>query len=514
MTELLTGAGMRAHESAAIESGDVTGLELMERAGQSVVEAMEETWPELLSKKGIAAVLCGPGNNGGDGFVIARLLQGRGWAVRVYAFGDTDALPPDAQANCDRWRQTETVAPFEDAGFSSENAPDVIIDALFGIGLTRPLTAPLDLVVSGVNALRAGGATRIVAVDIPSGVCADSGRALGVCVQADLTVTFHCLKPGHVLRPDGDAHSRHMVVKDIGLPASPQQAADGEVIRTIETPPADLLAKKGAAHKYGHGHAVIVSGPAARTGAARLAARGALRIGAGLVTVAAHADALAELGAHLTAIMLRQANDGHAFRDGFAQDPRVTALCAGPALGLSWEAADLLRAVLALNRATVLDADALTLLADDPALFDALHKDCVLTPHAGEFARVFPDISEKLSAPARHGPAFSKIDATRLAAARAGCVVLLKGPDTVIAAPDGQCVVNPPDEEAGWLATAGSGDVLAGFICGLLTRRFPPLQAAAAATRLHTDCARRFGPGLIAEDLPDVLPQVFRALGV
>jgi ADP-dependent NAD(P)H-hydrate dehydratase / NAD(P)H-hydrate epimerase len=274
----------------------------------------------------------------------------------------------------------------------------------------------------------------------------------------------------------------------------------------------EALRKKPEQHKYDHGHALILSGGAGRGGAARLAARGALRIGAGLVTLGCPPAALQENAAQLTAIMLRRVEDARALKE-VLEDPRLNALCLGPALGLGKDTRALVETALAAGRATVLDADALSSFAEAPeALFEMLHPETVLTPHAGEFARLFPDIAE---APAE-GPALSRVGATRAAAARAGCIVLLKGAHTVIADPGGRCAVNSAlsARAAPWLATAGAGDVLAGFITGLLARGFAPMQAAETAAWLHVECALRFGPGLVAEDLPDMLPQVFRALEV
>jgi hydroxyethylthiazole kinase-like uncharacterized protein yjeF len=276
---------------------------------------------------------------------------------------------------------------------------------------------------------------------------------------------------------------------------------------------------KRTGHKFSHGHALILSGPPGHGGAGRMTARGALRIGAGLVTIACPPDALAENAGRLDAIMLKVVEGGAGLAAVLA-DARINALCLGPGLGLDSRAADLVRAALvgrgSARRYLTIDADALTLIARDPALFALLHKDCVLTPHHGEFVRLFPDIAAKLDAPATTGPAYSKVDATREAAARAGCVVLYKGPDTVIASPHGTCVINSAayDRPAPWLATAGSGDVLAGFITGLMARGFAPQQAAETGAWLHVECARSFGPGLIAEDLPEELPKVFRALGL
>ncbi|MXQ07352.1 NAD(P)H-hydrate dehydratase [Alphaproteobacteria bacterium GH1-50] len=278
----------------------------------------------------------------------------------------------------------------------------------------------------------------------------------------------------------------------------------------------DALCKSPDVHKYDHGHALILSGGPGKTGAARLAARGALRIGAGLVTIGCPHTALAEVAGQVTAIMCRPL-DGAPGLTELLEDTRLNALLLGPGLGLGQDTQALVLSALSGKRATVLDADALSRFSRNPeTLFDALHETCILTPHAGEFARLFPDIAEKLHAPATTGPAYSKIDATREAAAQAGCVVLLKGPDTVIADPKGRCAINASvyDRAAPWLATAGSGDVLAGFIAGLLARGLTPFDAAATAAWLHTECALSFGPGLIAEDLPEELPSVFRALGV
>jgi hydroxyethylthiazole kinase-like uncharacterized protein yjeF len=296
------------------------------------------------------------------------------------------------------------------------------------------------------------------------------------------------------------------------LLAGPQ--SDAVVDATL---PAVLRLGKVEGHKYSHGHALILSGPCGRGGAGRLAARGALRIGAGVVTVGCPLDAIPENAARLDAVMLRGVADGAALA-GVLEDKRINALCLGPGLGTGEREVEL--AAVALESRgeprLVLDADALTILSYHPALFAALHEGCILTPHAGEFARLFPDIAAKLAAPTTNGTAFSKVDATREAAARAGCVILYKGPDTVIADPSGRCAINLAhhDRAAPWLATAGSGDVLSGFITGLMTRGVSPFDAACTGAWLHVDCARSFGPGLIAEDLPEELPKVFRALGL
>ena len=695
---------MRAMEQAAIDSGAVTGLDLMERAGQGVVAAVLAEWPDLALTAHRAVVLCGPGNNGGDGFVVARLLKERGWEVEVFLYGDARKLPPDARVNAERWSRSATMTALGFPAIAAERLvqlrasvspdpaqaerPRLVIDALFGTGLTRPahgLSPIFDL-----RASTSPDCAKWVAVDMPSGLCSDSGRlyppkdpatTVRQGLRADLTVTFHRRKPGHLLG-DGPTVCGKVGLIDIGLPdlddddldALVRGAADGGAKVALAAPDLRRLAKTNG-HKYHYGHALIVAGPPAHGGAARMAARGAIRIGAGLVTVGAPDGSLVENAARLDAIMLRRVDGPDDLRDLLA-DRRINAVCLGPGLGHE-RAKALLPVVLEASappppsgvpgltrdldpqaappargpgsaagaaqngsgapvplavpgltrdldpqaaspargpgsaagaaqdgsgapvplvvpgltrdldpqaaspaqgpgsaagaaqdgsgapvplvvpgltrdldgqaappdpqvaspergpglaagaardsdgtpgpaRQVVLDADALTHLAKTPALFAALHARCVLTPHAGEFARLFPDLAERLNKPATEGPAYSKVDATRDAARRAGCTVVFKGPDTVIADPQGQCSINPAayDRAAPWLATAGTGDTLAGMICGLLARDFAPMQAAETAAWLHVECALSFGPGLIAEDLSEELPKVFRRLGL
>ena len=560
MTELLTAAQMRAIEEAAIASGEVTGLELMERAGRGVVEAIFEEWPELAQTSHRAVVLCGPGNNGGDGFVVARLLKEWGWEVEVFLYGDPEKLPPDARVNYERWRAMGEVRMLP-CGTPCFNPWDsnLIVDAIFGTGLTRGISFEdgLGTCLPEWDLRYEPGCPRVVAVDVPSGLCADSGRSLeGDGLWADLTVTFQWPKQGLFLA-EGPFCVGKIGIVDIGLVLRPGWSLEATPVerdgvttllpqgQEIEARRPIVMLKEPSwglgksdpfgrpTHKYTHGHALILSGGAGKGGAARLAARGALRIGAGLVTVGCPPDALTENAARLDAVMLKPVADADAFAR-VLEDKRINALCLGPGLGTGEGEVALVASALqnraearptdagdtvgraSARRPLVLDADALTILAREPDLFAALHENCVLTPHAGEFARLFPDIAEKLAAPAIKGPAYSKVDATREAARRAGCVVLYKGPDTVIADPTGRCSINSAhyDRAAPWLATAGSGDVLAGFIAGLLARGFAPMQAAETAAWLHVECALKFGPGLIAEDLPEQLPAVFRDLGL
>ncbi|WP_343503821.1 NAD(P)H-hydrate dehydratase [Alloyangia pacifica] len=511
MSVLLTAAQMRSAERTGMARGAGSGADLMERAGQGVVAALLAKWPQLAMAPAHALVLCGPGNNGGDGFVIARLLAGLGWQVEVFLLGDVERLPPDARLNHDRWSALGPVGrlPF-DAPPVAAGPKGVLIDALFGTGLTRGLGPEVAQVFSCLDAPGFAGWQR-VAVDLPSGLCADSGRRIGgdnaAGFVADLTVSFHAAKLGHYLG-EGPALCGALEVAEIGLPNG--LVADPAAL--IEAPTFPLA--KRAGHKYGHGHALVLGGGFGRTGAARLAARAALRIGAGLVTLAVPGAAQMEVAAQITALMLRRVEAG-ADLSAVLEDGRLNALCLGPGLGIE-RARDLVPVALAAGRATVLDADALSAYSDAPeTLFSQLHPAVVLTPHDGEFARLFPDLAARLSAPAQHGPAFSRVDAARAAAERAGCTLLLKGPDTVIAAPGGPASVHAAvyGRAAPWLATAGAGDVLAGLTCGLLARGAAPLQAAQTAAFVHVETARHFGPGLIAEDLAEALPSVLRDLG-
>jgi ADP-dependent NAD(P)H-hydrate dehydratase / NAD(P)H-hydrate epimerase len=552
VTELLTAVQMRDIERAEIESGAVTGLQLMERAGRGAVDAAFEKWPELSQGHHRAIILCGPGNNGGDGFVIARRLHDKGWAVDVFLFGDAGHLPPDAKANHDLWLQRGAVQVFDPAAIWGCDRPDLFVDALFGTGLTRPLPDPLaialDVRMMPIRPL--AGAIRRLAIDCPSGLNLDTGLiALDHKEDVDddpempsirvnsahLTVSFHSLKVGHKIGLGpmlcGDvrvvdiglcgtaAHERAMV----GTEPDPERARLAEpVFAQKALPPriwpGTIIAKlRGSGHKYDYGHVMVLSGGVGRGGAARMAARTALRSGAGLVTVLCPPEAVAENACHLDAVMLRACADADAFRH--LADDRVTSLCLGPGLGVSQATNDLVLAALAhkgrersgRETAVVLDADALTSFASDPdTLFTQTHGRTVLTPHEGEFARLFPDLSQAN----RNGR--SKVDVVRAAADRAGCIVLLKGEDTVIAKPGGGASVHSAtgDRAVPWLATAGAGDVLAGLIAGLAAPPTSPdlFCVAEAAAWLHCEAARQFGPGLIAEDLPEVLPNVFSTL--
>ncbi len=475
--EVLTCAQIAKADAFAIAQG-VASLTLMENAGRAVADAIAARF-----KPCAVTVLCGPGNNGGDGCVVARLLDEHGFTVRVAHDADPKG---DAKVMSDQWKGTRlALTP------AALDGAKLVVDALFGAGLCRPLEGASAGIVEALNDLP------VVAIDMPSGVSGDTGQPLGgVTVKAVLTVTFFRKKPGHLLLP-GRALCGEIVLADIGIPDA---AADTQL---HENTPA-LWAyphPKAIGHKYHRGHVVVVSGGAHATGAARLAARGALRIGAGLVSVASPPGAVGVNAAHLTAIMLKPF-EGAAGLAEILADRRLNTVVIGPGLGVGGETRALVDIALKSGAAVVLDADALTSFQDDPeALFNRLHDRCVLTPHAGEFERLFPGQLDE---------AGGKVEAARAAAARAGAVVLLKGGDTVIASPSGKAAINanaPPT-----LATAGAGDVLAGFIAGLLAQNLPAFDAAACGTWLHGAAADRFGLGLIAEDLPEILPEVLDLL--
>ncbi|HEY5339200.1 MAG TPA: NAD(P)H-hydrate dehydratase [Rhizomicrobium sp.] len=486
-SEILTVAQSYDTDAFAAAHGIAT-LTLMENAGRAVADAIEARWaPQTV------AVLCGPGNNGGDGFVVARLLRERGWDVRLALLGRRDELKGDAAVMARRWSGSDE--PLSSVVFDDVT---LIVDALFGAGLSRPLSGAAADLAAVLNK----SPIPVVAVDVPSGLAGDSGNVIeGDCIHADLTVTFFRKKPAHVLMP-GRKFCGEVAVAAIDIPEAAIASIHPNLFENVPALwGADYPWPDPLAYKYARGHCVVVSGPAHQTGAARLAARGALRVGAGLVSVASPQEAVAVNAAQLTAIMVKPFTGADGLAD-LLKDVRFNSVVIGPGVGVGQQTKDMVAAVLATKACVVLDADALTSFRDDPsALFKQLRENCVLTPHDGEFDRIFPGLLKKSP---------SRIDAAREAATTAKCIVLLKGPDTVIAALDGRAIVN--SHAPATLATAGSGDVLAGIIGGLMAQGLDPYKAAAAAAWLHGEAAYRFGPGLIAEDLPELLPDSLSAL--
>ncbi|MEC9347353.1 MAG: NAD(P)H-hydrate dehydratase [Pseudomonadota bacterium] len=477
---LLSVREMYASDAHAVANG-VPGEILMEAAGRGAADAIQRRW----SPRPVV-VLCGPGNNGGDGFVVARHLQQAGWPVRLALLGDADRINGDAALMADRW-----TGPVEPLAADCLGDAEIVVDALFGAGLARPL--------GGVAAELAGacGDRVVVAIDVPSGVQGDSGTVEGAAFRADLTVTFHLKKTGHLLVPGRELCGEIEVV-DIGVPPTVAGAVPVQCWRNDPTLWQAAWPRPGMdAHKYTRGHALVNGGGLTASGAARMSALAALRAGAGLVTCVVPPSAAIVYASHLTAVMLQTAEDLDAWRAQLA-DPRRNAVLVGPGNGINQRTRDFTLAALDAGKATVLDADAITVFADEPkALFSRIAAPCIMTPHAGEFRRLFKAGTDKLAA-------------TRDAARKSGAVVIHKGPDTVIAAPDGRAAIN--DNAPAWLATAGSGDVLAGFCLGLLAAGMPAFEAAAAAVWLHGATGRIGGPGLIAEDLPGLLPAVLRDL--
>lgn len=483
-SEVLTVREMVAADRYAVEHG-TPSLALMEEAGLAVANEICKRWTPRP-----CAVWCGPGNNGGDGYVVARHLEQRGWDVWVETSVDVEQLTGDAAVMARRWTgATKSLSE------NSEGA-ELFVDALFGAGLSRPLDgAARDLAIRSQQQRH-----RIIAVDVPSGIHGDMAKAFdAVACHAELTVTFFRKKPAHLLLP-ARSHCGEVVVADIGLP---EAAIEAIKPRLFENGPAlwSYPWPKSDGHKYSRGHCVVVSGPAHATGAARLAARGALRVGAGLVSVASPMDAVSINAAALMAIMVKPFS-GASGLGKLLQDQRLNAVVVGPGCGVGRATQELVGAILASRAGAVLDADALTSFSSETgALFAQLREPAVLTPHEGEFEKLFPDLLKKSD---------NKVEAARAAAAATKCTVLLKGADTVIASPDGRAIINSNAPPA--LATAGSGDVLAGFVGGLMAQGLNSFDAAAIAAWLHGEAANMFGPGLISEDLPEQLPAVLSAL--
>ncbi len=472
---------MAAADKAAIEGG-ISGIALMEAAGSAVANAVGGKF----SKRPVL-VVCGPGNNGGDGFVAARHLRNAGWPVTLALLGQVDALDGDAATSAALWKGN-----IEPLSLELLTGAGLVIDALFGAGLSRPIKDDAALFLQALINSR----IPTCAVDVPSGLDGASGDVLGIAAPAQITVTFFRKKPGHVLMP-GKALCGEVIVADIGIPpcilgqigAATFENAAEMWLETFPWP-------RYSMHKYQRGHVLIVGGEA-MTGAARLSAMAAARAGAGLVTVVAPASVCPIYSTALSSVMVRPADNAEML-DDVLSDERKNVVVVGPGAGVSSTTKEYVLRILNTRRACVLDADAISVFASDPqSLFDAIAGPCVLTPHEGEFSRIFSDKG-------------GKVERALHASAQCGAVVVLKGSDTVIAAPDGRAIINtnaPPN-----LATGGTGDVLSGLIAGLLAQGMEPFSAAAAAVWLHGEAAALFGPGLISEDLPQILPRVLRRL--
>ena len=471
---ILTPQEMRAAEDQLF-SGGVDSFDLMKRAGNAVAEFVHANWPE-----GRIQVLCGPGGNGGDGFIAAAALAKLWRDVDVFCLVPVGKLSGDAARAAAEW--SGEVRPLE----AAVDAPhDIVLDAIFGGGLSRPL--------EGITERLATRGGRVVSVDVPSGIHGESARPLGACFRAEGTITFAALRPAHVLLP-GAAYCGGVFVADIDVPVQTKLLENSPLLWGSRLPQPGQ-----GSHKHARGHLAVVSGNIASTGAARLAGRAGLRAGAGLVTMLSPPDAVAVNASHLTAIMLREIADAGDLRQAIET---VSTVILGPAAGINATTRENVESLLSSNAKAVLDADALTVFSDDrDAFYQQLRPDDLITPHIGEFKRLFGDLLDTEP---------NKVEATRKAAKLAGCVVLLKGPDTVVARPDGTAIVNT--HATRWLATAGSGDVLAGIAGGLIAQGVDTFTAAAMASWLHGEAGRRVGAGLIAEDLESELPDILSDL--
>ncbi len=476
-TLLLTPDEMAAVDAASASSG-IPSFDLMRRAGEAVAATALRRYPQIRRY----VVLCGPGNNGGDGYVAAEALRRAGASVTVFRLGNE----PKGQDVSEARRGWPLPVEALDAYHPEQG--DLVIDALFGAGLTRPIPYEVEHVINAVTQAR----VPVLAVDLPSGLCGRRGVPLGAAFHADVTVTFMTRKPGHLLLP-GRSLCGDIELVDIGIPWRIIRAVGGRLLENRPSLWADRFPQAdAAAHKYRRGHLAVFSGPASKTGAARLSAMAGLKRGAGLVTLASPGDAMSVNAGSVTAVMLHQIDTEQDLTE-WLQTAKLSAFVLGPGFGIGSSARQF---VLALkDRPLVLDADGITSFKEEPeTLFQAFSSGktrLVLTPHEGEFARLFPDLAGDES--------LGKTEKASRAAARANAAIVYKGADTVIAAPDGRAAINtnaPP-----WLATAGSGDVLAGMIGALLAQGMPAFEAAAAGVYLHGEAAKAAGEGMTAEDL-------------
>ena len=496
-------------ENLQIQGSDQVAMDLMETAGRKAAEAIIK-WKEKvrIPSQNHYHVLCGPGNNGGDGFVIARTLVDMGEKISCWELIDSPNRSAPSTLMRSKWLQKGSISPLEDFQRATLSEGDIVVDALFGIGLTRPLDKKCSKIIEGIPSH-----ITIIAIDILSGLDSSTGSLLSSSelssYEATLTLTFQIPKWGHYLQ-EGAERSGTIEVISIGLDEGLKKFSTihPPLVELVETQPPEfigLLDKKGPYHKYDHGHSLILSGPPGKMGAAELAGISALRVGSGLVTMGLPKEAFFNHTFKVNALMATKINKPQDMLDCLS-DKRINAICLGPGLGIGKQTREYAIVALKSGQKAVLDADALTSFQENPdVLYKNLHNRTVITPHFGEFARIFPDLATKIK-----GDKLSVIRAVQKASTISGAVVLLKGRQTVIASPDGHTylVNGAKSKNSPWLATGGSGDVLAGMITGLMARNIPPLKCALLSVYIHLHAVSIFGPGLIADDLPKLIPKV------
>lgn len=478
-TALLTTHTMQQAEKYA-DSHGTSYMVMMENAGKAIFDCVINNY-----KKQPVLILCGPGNNGGDGFVVARLLKQAGWSVKIV--GDIVAKTPDSKDMLDRCGcDILPISP------DVLNDKPLIIDALFGAGLMRPIDGNNGYIIQEINNLQLD----VVAVDIPSGVDGNTGEILGIATKAKHTVTFLRKKPGHLLLP-AKARCGKVIIANINIPPECLEKIKPIIFENfpslwqVPAPSADE-------HKYNRGHTCVIAGE--MSGAPRIAARSARRVGSGLVTLAGPQDIYQVLATEEAGALLQHLDTKKDFTNLLANE-KITTWLIGPGYGVHEETVTTICNILKTNKPSVLDADAITSFEKNPEkLFSAINGEVVLTPHSGEFKRLFPKLNK------------DKLTNVQEAAQLSGATIVLKGSDTIIVAPDGRTIIN--SNASAYLATAGSGDALAGIIAGLLAQGLNGFDAAACGVYLHAETANMFGEGLIAEDIPETLPKVLHKLAM
>jgi ADP-dependent NAD(P)H-hydrate dehydratase / NAD(P)H-hydrate epimerase len=479
---LLTAEESRVADKSAMESG-TSGETLMENAGKAIVDLITQE-----HKPCSLLVVCGTGNNGGDGFVAARMLKDKGWQVTLASVGDVEEIKGDAKIARNKWNMAGGATRTFSKDLLKES--NLVVDALFGTGLTRDAEGAYKDAITAINESK----LPVISIDMPSGIHADSGAIMGTAIRANHTVTFVRPKPGHVLLP-GKAYTGELHVYDIGI--SGDKVKPNHFLNAPSLWRQVLPSPRPDSNKYSRGHSIVMGGGMTSTGAGRMAAMAALRAGSGLVSIVSEQQALPIYAMTMTAVMTKQV-DTLPELDKLLEDKRITAVLIGPGGGVTEKTREQTLQILKSKKPTVIDADALTIFQfNTKPMFAAIGGPTVLTPHEGEFERLFSVKG-------------SKTERAKEAAKQSGAVIVLKGNDTVIASPDGRLSINA--NAPVWLATAGSGDVLAGIITGLMAQGMPAFEAACAGTWIQGEVANRFGPGLIAEDLNATMPSTLKSL--